>query len=631
MLLDNKTKTPDSEYYTLFDFIKASTENGSLDIVTGYFSVNALAWMHDNINTVTKFQLILGNLMQEDAQLDKILDLLNGNIGVDSALSLSHSAKKAVEFLQQSKVAVKAIQKNFCHAKTYLYTDKTKTKNYFIVGSSNLTDAGLGMQFSSNIEMNIAKHDYEHDFRDLKKWFQELWDKVASEKRELPDKTKVQVKDYIIDLIKNLYKEYTPHDLYYKVLYEMFKGDILELSGDAEFRREISHLEETTIYKSLYPYQQKGAISLIKMLQKYHGAILADAVGLGKTWTALAVMKYFELKGFTVLLLCPKKLSSNWEQYKTAHQSRFEQDELDFYIRYHTDLQEDRFDRYADRKLRYFQTRPKLLIVIDESHNLRNDKSSRYDFLVNQLLLPHNTSREVKVLQLSATPINNKLMDIRNQFKLMVKGLDNGFKDTDLEIDSLQSIFSTAQKEFSDWVALDSRKIADFIAKLPPKFEKLTDALIVARTRKMIEGEFGEMNFPKKEAPINEYIAPENIGKLKSFDDILNAITINLTAYRPADYIETIPPKSVLEDEQQRQKFLVKMMYILLIKRLESSWFSFKCTVENILKHHLNALEKVKSFNQSKIAIAIEDEISEEEEEELVETAAQISAETEKP
>ncbi|MFN3639031.1 MAG: helicase-related protein, partial [Chloroherpetonaceae bacterium] len=631
MLLDNKTKTPDSEYYTLFDFIKASTENGSLDIVTGYFSVNALAWMHDNINTVTKFQLILGNLMQEDAQFDKILDLLNGNIGVDSALSLSHSAKKAVEFLQQSKVAVKAIQKNFCHAKTYLYTDKTKTKNYFIVGSSNLTDAGLGMQFSSNIEMNIAKHDYEHEFRDLKKWFQELWDKVASEKRELPDKTKVQVKDYIIDLIKNLYKEYTPHDLYYKVLYEMFKGDILELSGDAEFRREISHLEETTIYKSLYPYQQKGAISLIKMLQKYHGAILADAVGLGKTWTALAVMKYFELKGFTVLLLCPKKLSSNWEQYKTAHQSRFEQDELDFYIRYHTDLQEDRFDRYDDRKLRYFQTRPKLLIVIDESHNLRNDKSSRYDFLVNKLLLPRNTSREVKVLQLSATPINNKLMDIRNQFKLMVKGRDDGFKDTDLEIDSLQSIFSTAQKEFSEWVALDSRKIADFIAKLPPKFEKLTDALIVARTRKMIEGEFGEMNFPKKEAPINEYIAPENIGKLKSFDDILNAITINLTAYRPADYIETIPPKSVLEDEQQRQKFLVKMMYILLIKRLESSWFSFKCTVENILKHHLNALEKVKSFNQSKIAIAIEDEISEEEEEELVETAAQISAETEKP
>jgi SNF2 family DNA or RNA helicase len=304
--------------------------------------------MKDDINTVEKFRLILGNLMQDESQLNKVIDLLNGNTSINSTLSLSTSAQKAVEFLQQDKVAVKNIQKNFCHAKTYLYTDKTKTKNYFIVGSSNLTDAGLGIKDSSNIELNIAKHDYEDEFKNLKKWFQEQWEKVALEKIELPDKTKVEVKQYIIELIKNLFKEYTPHDLYFKVLYEMFKDDIMELSGDAEFKREIAHLEETTIYKTLFPYQQKGAISLIKMLQRFNGTILADAVGLGKTWTALAVMKYFELKGYTVLLLCPKKLSNNWQQYKVGQQSRFEKDEIDFYIRYHTDLQEGRFDRYND-------------------------------------------------------------------------------------------------------------------------------------------------------------------------------------------------------------------------------------------------------------------------------------------
>lgn len=447
----------------------------------------------------------------------------------------------------------------------------------------------------------------------------------------MPDKTKVEVKQYIIELIKNLFKEYTPHDLYYKVLYEMFKDDIMELSGDAEFKREIAHLEETVIYKTLFPYQQKGAISLIKMLQKYNGAILADAVGLGKTWTALAVMKYFELKGYTVLLLCPKKLSNNWQQYKVGQQSRFEKDEIDFYIRYHTDLQEGRFDRYNDKTLRYFKTRPKLLIAIDESHNLRNDKSSRYKFLIDEILLPENKSRDVKVLHLSATPINNKLMDIRNQFKLMTKGLDDGFKETDLEIESLENIFKTAQKDFSEWSDIDERKIADFIAKLPKKFEKLTDALIVARTRKLIEGEFGEMNFPKKEDPINEFVTPENIGDLKSFDDILDAISVNLTAYRPADYIKNISPKSVLEDEKQRQKFLVKMMYILLMKRLESSWFSFKSTVENILNHHTNALNKVNQFIQSKTDSAIEDELTEEEKEEIDETAAEIDGETEEP
>lgn len=631
MLLDNKTKTEDNEHFKVFDFIKANTENGSLDLVTGYFSVNALALMKENINSVEKFRLILGNLMQEESQVNKIINLLNGNTGISSTLSLSASAQKAVEFLQQDKVAVKNIQKNFCHAKTYLYTDKTKTKNYFIVGSSNLTDAGLGIKDSSNIELNIAKHDYEDEFKNLKKWFQEQWDKVASEKIELPDKTKVDVKQYIIELIKNLFKEYSPHDLYYKVLYEMFKDDIMELSGDAEFKREIAHLEETTIYQSLFPYQQKGAISLIKMLQKFNGAILADAVGLGKTWTALAVMKYFELKGYTVLLLCPKKLSNNWQQYKIGQQSRFEKDEIDFYIRYHTDLQEGRFDRYNDKTLRYFKTRPKLLIVIDESHNLRNDKSSRYKFLIDELLLPENKSRDVKVMHLSATPINNKLMDIRNQFKLMTKGLDDGFKDTELEIESLENIFRTAQKDFSEWAGINDRKIADFIAKLPKKFEKLTDALIVARTRKLIEGEFGEMNFPKKEDPINEFVTPENIGNLKSFDEILNAVSVNLTAYRPADYIKDISPKSVLEDEKQRQKFLVKMMYILLIKRLESSWFSFKSTVENILNHHINALKKVEQFIQSKTDSAIEDYLTEEEKEEIDETAAEIDGETEEP
>ncbi|MCS7028459.1 MAG: helicase-related protein [Bacteroidia bacterium] len=625
MLLDNKTKTEDNEHYKVFDFIKGNTENGSLDLVTGYFSVNALALMKDQINSVEKFRLILGNLTQEESQLNKIIDLLNGNTSIPSTLSLSSSAQKAVAFLQQDNVAVKKIQNNFCHAKTYIYTDKTKTKNYFIVGSSNLTDAGLGIKESSNIELNIAKHDYEYEFKNLKKWFQELWEKVASEEIELPDKTKIKVKQYIIELIKNLYKEYTPHELYYKVLYEMFKDDILEFSGDAEFKREIAHLEETIIYKTLFPYQQKGAISLIKMLQKFNGAILADAVGLGKTWTALAVMKYFELKGYTLLLLCPKKLSNNWQQYKVGQQSRFEKDEIDFYIRYHTDLQEGRFDRYNDKSLRYFKTRPKLLIVIDESHNLRNDKSSRYRFLVDELLIPKNKSRDVKVLHLSATPINNKLMDIRNQFKLMTKGLDDGFKGTELEIESLENIFKTAQKDFSEWANQPDRKIADFIAKLPKKFEKLTDALIVARTRKLIEGEFGEINFPKKEEPINEFVAPENIGDLQSFDDILDAISVNLTAYRPADYIKDIQPKSVLEDERQRQKFLVKMMYILLVKRLESSWFSFKSTVENILNHHIHALDKVEQFIQSQTDSAIQDDLTEEELEEIDETAAEIA------
>jgi superfamily II DNA or RNA helicase len=632
MLLDNKTKTEDSDHYKVFDFIKNYTENGGLDLVTGFFSVNALALMNNEINQAEKFRLILGNLIQDDAQLNKVIDLLNGNNGINNTLSLSISAQKAVEFLLQDKVEVKSIQRNFCHAKAYIYNDKDTRKNYHIIGSSNLTDAGLGIKDSSNIELNTATTGNDNEYKELKKWFKHQWENVALEKIELPDKSKVVVKEYIVELIKNLFKEYTPYDLYYKVLYELFKDDLLALSNDAEFKREIAHLEETVIYQTLFSYQQKGAISLIKMLQKFNGAILADAVGLGKTWTALAVMKYFELKGYTVILFCPKKLRNNWEQYQSHRGSRFEKDEIEYYVRNHTDLQDERLSsNYPDFPLIKLQRKQKLLIVIDESHNLRNDKSSRYKFFVDNVLLPEKVRRDVKVLHLSATPINNKLVDIRNQFKLMTKGNDAGFKEGDLEISSLESIFRTAQKDFNDWSALDERRISDFISKLPQKFFALTDSLIVARTRKLIEGEFGEMNFPKKADPVNEYITPENLGNLKSFDDILNALRVNLTAYRPSEYIKDLKVESVLENPKQREKFLVKMMYILLMKRLESSWFSFKRTVENILNHHTNALNKVDLFIKNQTDSSLEDNLTDNEQEDIDETAAELEAENDQP
>ena len=627
MLLDNKTKTEDNDYFKVFDFIKNYTQQGGLDLVTGYFSVNALALLNDEVNGAEKFRMILGNLMQDDSQVNKIIDLLNGDAGIDNTLALSTAARKAVDFLEQEKVLVKNIQKNFCHAKTYIYTDKDSIRNFHIIGSSNLTDAGLGIKESSNVELNTAATGNNNDYKELKNWFKHQWEKVAQDKIELPDKdkTKVPVKGHIIELIKNLFKEYTPHDLYFKVLYELFKEDLLSLTSDAEFKREIEHLEQTEIYKILFPYQQKGALSLIKMLQKYNGAILADAVGLGKTWTALAVMKYFENKGYTVVLFCPKKLRQNWEQYKSGSGSRFERDEIEYLVRNHTDLQDERLssDYYSDFPLSKIQRKQKVLFVIDESHNLRNDKSSRYKFLVDNVLLPEETSREVKVLHLSATPINNKFVDIRNQFKLMTKGADNGFEKSELAVGSLESIFRTAQKDFNDWSEHDNKKIADFISKLPQKFFDLTDALIVARTRKLIEGEFGEMNFPKKAEPINEYITPANFGDLKSFDDILKALRVNLTAYRPSEYIKDLKVESVLDNPKQREKFLVKMMYILLMKRLESSWFSFKSTVENILAHHENALNKVNEFIEKKIDTAIEDDFSDETEDELEDSVSE--------
>ncbi|MCX8011062.1 MAG: helicase-related protein [Ignavibacteria bacterium] len=601
MLLDNKTNLGNNQHFKVFDFLKANVSNGIMNIVTGYFTIYALSKIYDNLNTPELFKMILGDLVTKREKENKIIDLLRDNLDIDRILELNLNSKKAVEFLEQDKVEIKHISESFCHAKAFVYDDPDRRHKFYIIGSSNLTESGLGICDSSNIELNTAITGGDSDYKDVLNWFNNLWTNAASFEIKLPDQKKLKIKQYIIDKIKSLFIEYTPETLYYKVLYELFKKDFENGLLSPNCQSEINYVKDTLLFKTLFPYQQKAVISLIKMLQDRNGAILADAVGLGKTWTALAVMKYFEIRGYKVVVFCPKKLAQNWQQYLYGNKSKFEKDRLDYLVRFHTDLQENRLDNY-ERKLSALQKNPKILIVIDESHNLRNDKSSRYEYLVENIL---KQNKDVKVLQLSATPINNKLIDVRNQFKLMVKGEDSGFTNTDLDIKSLERLFAKAQKDFKDWQEKDNRTINDFIAMLDNKFFALTDSLIVARTRPIIEKEFGNLKFPRKEKPKNIYISPENIGELKTFDDILNACKVNMTAYRPSEYLTDETPTSVLTDQKQREKFLCKMMYILLVKRLESSWYSFDITVSNILNYHKKALKKVIQFLENNEDIEI--------------------------
>ena len=362
------------------------------------------------------------------------------------------------------------------------------------------------------------------------------------------------------------------------------------------FAKKIGRLENSVVYNTLYEFQKKGVLSLIRMLQKYNGAILADAVGLGKTWSALAVIKFFQLQGREVLLLCPKKLEHNWRRYLKHQDSRFEKDQFDFFLRFHTDMHEDRLEKYIDRADKFFTNDKPKLIVIDESHNLRNDKSSRYKFLLERILKEND---DVKILLLSATPINNSLNDIRNQFKLLVQGDVGGYEET-LGIRNLNYTFRTAQKVFNEWREEPSPRISDFIKKLPANFFTLTDSLIVARTRKMIEGQQTGLTFPVKTKPLNLFVTPSQLGNFESFEELFDHFPPMLSGYQPSFYLEDEEEKDVLHDERQRDRFLVKMMYILMVKRLESSWYSFYSTVEKIKDHHQNALDKIKAYQEGK-------------------------------
>lgn len=602
MIIDNE-----NENLKVHEWITKYTQEGTLSIVTGYFTVGALAFLsRETNNKISEYKFILGDIVNFESDKDRSLDLLNEDINIDASLKLSRVAQEAVSFLELEKVIAKTLEPNFCHAKAYFYKheEKDPQKDYYISGSSNLTEAGVGLKKTNNVELNIGSFGSDPQYHELIKWFENLWQRPqAHEYKTIVDGNgginRIPFKKFLIDEIKKIFTEYSPKQLYFKVLFELFGNELLLEKENPEFNRQIGRLENTVIYNSLYEFQQKGVLSLIKMLQKYNGAILADAVGLGKTWTALAVMKFYQLQGREVILICPKKLQYNWRIYKKNQNSKFEKDQFEYFMRFHTDLSVELMNKSEYQNERadtfFLNERPKLF-VIDESHNLRNNKSNRYKFLVDQIL---SKNEDVKVLMLSATPINNSLMDIRNQFKLIVGGNTNGFEES-LDIKNIDYTFRAAQKAFNDWTKEPDPKIGEFIKKLPPNFFKLTDSLTVARTRKMIEGHQDGLKFPKKTKPENIFVTPKQIGNLESFEELFDHFPPMLSGYQPSFYINEFEDLNVLHDEKQRDHFLVKMMYILLVKRLESSWFSFQSTTEKILAHHQIALDRIKQYQETK-------------------------------
>lgn len=602
MLLDNE-----NENLKVHEWINKYTIEGNLSIVTGYFTIGALAYLSRVTNEkIDEYKFILGDIVNFDSDKDRALDLLNENINIDASLKLSKLAQDAVAFLELENVKAKTLEPNFCHAKVYLFKNKEKDpqKDFYISGSSNLTESGIGLKITNNVELNIASFGSDPQYNELTKWFENLWSRPqAHGYKTLIDSigniTKVEFKKYLIDEIKKIFTEYSPKQLYFKVLFELFGDELLLEKDNPEFNRQIGRLENTVVYNTLYEFQQKGVLSLIKMLQKFNGAILADAVGLGKTWTALAVMKFYQLQGREIILICPKKLNSNWRLYQKNQNSKFEKDQFEFFLRYHTDLTEELMEKYQDRADKYFINEKPKLFVIDESHNLRNDKSKRYKFLVEEIL---SKNEDVKVLMLSATPINNSLMDIRNQFKLIVGGNSKGFEES-LDIKNIDYTFRMAQKTFNDWTKESDPRIGEFIKKLPANFFKLTDSLTVARTRKMIEGHQNGLEFPLKAKPENIFVTPKQIGNFENFEELFDHFPEKLSAYQPSFYVNKFDDKDVLHNEKQRDRYLVKMMYILLVKRLESSWFSFQSTVQKVLDHHQNALDKIIKFQETKIEL----------------------------
>mgnify|MGYP003289992988 CR=1 FL=1 len=618
MLIDNKKENKTLNITTVWDFIdkfsgNESGQKGSLDIVTGYFMIHTLAKLHDAIPAENEFRIISSEMVGDDYAKDMIVDLLSDSLDIDKMGVINEDAPKAIAFLERPTVQMRAEIPDFCHAKAYLFTNNNSAnQSYYITGSSNLTPAGIGLKAVPNVELNIAKRlgAEEVEYQELKDWYEDIWSKARTEVPEDSENKKspkIPVKEYFIRKINEYFRKYTPEEIYYKILFELFNSD-LNLEGGIEHTRDMSLLQTSVIWKTLFNYQQKGVISLIKMLRKYNGAILADAVGLGKTFSALAVIKYFQIQNYTTVLLCPKKLELNWTQYLDGAGSRFDKDEFKYKVRFHTDLQNERLQTAYDTfRLDYLQSRKKVLIVIDESHNLRNEKSGRYVELMKTLIRnqPGQEKRDVKVLMLSATPINTGLNDVKGQFNLIGHGVDSAFNSPEFDVESLENTFKDAQAKYTRWCADPARTIGGFISVLPQRFFNLTDKLIVARTRKLIEKTLGEdLGFPEKDRPTNIYQCVDHFGEYKTTEEIYEAFEVlALTAYQPSRYLHVSQEaarkeaSSDWDDDINREMFLVKMMCILFMKRLESSWFALESTVKKVLDVHEETLAKVRKYD----------------------------------
>ena len=603
---------------TVGDFLKSNIEkDSSLSVVSAYFTIHAFEalkaylWKIDGLRFLFGEPDFIKNLDARNTD-PKAFKIEDEGLQLDKPLQQRPIAKECADWIRK-KVEIKSTQQsNLLHGKMYHIANNDVEKA--IMGSSNFTVQGLGLsQSNNNIELNLEVEDSQ-DRGDLKAWFDDVWN---------DDERVEDVKAEVIARLKKLGDDQAPEFIYYKTLYELFRED-LEDRMNNEQKLEDTHLYDTQIWNTLYDFQKDGVKSVIARLLRHNGCILADSVGLGKTYTALAVIKFFELRNDRVLVLCPKKLRENWALYPVYYSQRnnpFEDDKFGYSLLAHTDL--SRYSGDADgTNLEGFSWSNFDLVVIDESHNFRNDtkpvrndagvitRHSRYTRLLEEVI---KEGAQTKVLMLSATPVNTSLIDLRNQIYLMTEKREDVFQKS-LGISNIRALLGQAQREFKAWEDdKDSgRDKSKLLAKLGADFFQLLGGVSIARSRRHIEtfyideiGRIGE--FPEQLKPENHHPLTDLTGAL-SYKYLADQIEkFSLSVYTPSSYVISEAAIQRLAKEKQdfrfnqldREKFLIGMMQTNFLKRLESSAHSLTETLERTIGKIDDLLEKIERYEQN--------------------------------
>ncbi len=590
-------------------------------LVSAYFSIYGFEALREQLckpslkNTKFLFgdpgsvgEVVSGEKQQRSFNLKE-----NGlSVKYTKVLQQRQLAEQCAEWIKQNNVEIRTItQSNFLHGKMY-HTTNPDGSGVATVGSSNFTRRGLGLSENPNLEINLATENTE-THEELKSWFDKIWnDKTLTE----------DAKRQVLDVLENLYRENAPEFVYYKTLYELFR-DKIEKRAEEDSLLENTHLYDSEIWKTLYEFQKDGAKSTIARLQRHNGCILADSVGLGKTYTALAVIKFFELRNATVLVLCPKKLENNWRVYQAVNNQSgnpFLQDKFSYTLLTHTDLSRDS-GMSGGTDLANFKWGNYDLVVIDESHNFRNNtksrkdpdgniiRMSRYEKLIKDII---QDGVKTKVLMLSATPVNTSLLDLRNQIYLMTRGLDDHLLDS-LGVGNIGAVIKDAQNKFKQWEERQDQRLnkENLLKELGGDFLHLLDGVTLARSRKQIRKFYKgfieeEGDFPKRKKPDNRYPHTDTEKQLSYENLHSNISALKFRFYQPSLYVIGPEAQQRLDAEKEehnfnqkdREIFLAAMMRINFLKRLESSAHAFTLTLERTAGKIDVLIDKIKKYQQ---------------------------------
>lgn len=456
-----------------------------------------------------------------------------------------------------------------------------------------LTTADLGYERGNSVSNLVTKLEGPAETQAFLTVFDQIWTNPA----QLNDVT-----DAVHDHIASVYAENSPARIYFLILYNLFAEFLDDISEDV-LPNDRTGYQDTKVWQSLYNFQRDAATGIINKLETYNGCILADSVGLGKTFTALAVIKYYELRNKSVLVLAPKKLAENWTNYNANLTTNiFASDRFNYDVLAHTDLSRTRGESLGLR-LDRINWGNYDLVVIDESHNFRNadyavEKESRYQRLMRQVI---REGVKTKVLMLSATPVNNRFNDLKNQLQLAYEGESENLSDKLNLSTSIERVFRDAQSVFNEWSKLpaDERTTDRILQMLDFDFFELLDAVTIARSRKHIQAFYDTSEigaFPTRLPPASIREPLTDLENVPPFNDIFEQLQVlTLAVYTPLAYV--FPSRlSKYEDlynvttgsarsnlgQKGREEGLKKLMTVNLLKRLESSVEAFRLTLAKI-------------------------------------------------